>query len=140
MCRTIGIIAAIGFALTACAEDAPAVEPPGAPQTTKTKALETGARVLQRSGPAAQLDVHLVGIHPSKDEPSHQLISHHYCEVVNEELVQCALWDSNSDEANLHGVEHIISSRLFESLSPEEQAYWHPHNYEILSGMLVAPG
>jgi len=40
----------------------------------------------------------------------------------------------------LTGLEYIISEKLFNSLSEEEAQYWHPHNYEILSGQLVAPG
>jgi hypothetical protein len=40
----------------------------------------------------------------------------------------------------LNGIEYIISERLFEVLPEEEKPYWHPHNGEILSGQLVAPG
>jgi hypothetical protein len=29
---------------------------------------------------------------------------------------------------------------LFNDLPEEEKKYWHPHNYEILSGQLIAPG
>jgi hypothetical protein len=43
-------------------------------------------------------------------------------------------------DANLNGLEYIISERLFEGLPEEEKPYWHPHNGEILSGQLVAPG
>lgn len=141
MGRTIGIVAIIGLALAACGEESPsAVEPPGQPETAKTKALEAGARVLQQAGPAAELDVYLVGFHPMMDDPNNQLEAHHYCKQVNEDFAQCALWDSNRDDANLNGIEYIISARLFDHLPPEEQQYWHPHDYEILSGLLVAPG
>ena len=40
----------------------------------------------------------------------------------------------------MNGVEYIISEKLFETLPAEEKKYWHPHNGEILSGQLVAPG
>src|SRR5690606_17681545 len=39
-----------------------------------------------------------------------------------------------------NGIEYIISEKLFETLPVEERRYWHPHDYEILSGQLVAPG
>jgi len=42
--------------------------------------------------------------------------------------------------ANLIGVEYIVSERLFATLPDDEQELWHPHNYEVLSGELVAPG
>jgi len=34
----------------------------------------------------------------------------------------------------------IISEKLFNSLPEKEKKFWHPHNYEILSGQLIAPG
>ncbi|CAH2051907.1 unnamed protein product, partial [Thlaspi arvense] len=36
-------------------------------------------------------------------------------------------------------IEYIVSERLFESLSSEEQKLWHSHDYEIQTGLLVAP-
>ena len=66
--------------------------------------------------------------------------AHHYCHQVNEDLAQCVLYDGNGEKANLNGIEYIISEKLFDTLPPEEKKYWHPHNYEILSGQLVAPG
>ena len=69
-----------------------------------------------------------------------QMEAHHYCRVVNEDLIQCVLFDGNTRDANLIGVEYIVSERLFQALPESERSYWHPHNFEILSGQLVAPG
>ena len=33
-----------------------------------------------------------------------------------------------------------IAPDVFATLPPRERQYWHPHNAEILSGQLVAPG
>lgn len=121
-------------------EREPCVEPSGQEQSTKTTVLETGAKVLQTDDPLEGMDVYLVGFHPMKDEPAHQMEAHHFCRQVNEDFAQCALFDGNTADANLNGIEYIISERLFESLPAEEKQYWHPHNYEILSGQLVAPG
>lgn len=118
----------------------PAASPPGAPESAKTNVLEAGAKVLQRDAPTAQLDIYLVGFHPMKEDPSHQFEAHHYCKQVNEDFAQCALYDGNTARANLTGIEYIISERLFDTLPSEERKYWHPHNGEILSGQLVAPG
>lgn len=115
-------------------------QPPGADKSTRTKALETGAKVLQNNGPAGELDIHLVGFHPMKDQPDHQMEAHHYCRQVNEDFAQCALFDGHTNGANLNGIEYIISEKLFEQLPKDERKYWHPHNYEILSGQLIAPG
>lgn len=114
--------------------------PPGAEKTAKTRALESGAKLLQDASPVGRLDMHLVGFHPMKDDPSHQMEAHHFCRQVNQEFAQCALFDSPQPDANLVGIEYIISERLYATLPAAEKQYWHPHNYEILSGQLVAPG
>jgi hypothetical protein len=121
-------------------ERPPRVEPSGEPVTAKTRVLRAGAEILQDNTPARQLDIYLVGFHPMKDNPHHQMEAHHYCRQVNEDFAQCALWDGNTKYANLSGIEYIISERLFETLPEDERQLWHPHNYEILSGQLVAPG
>lgn len=120
-------------------ETAPVAQPAGAAKTVKTKALETGAAALQKNAPVEQLSVYLSGLHVMKGDSRHQMIAHHFCRQVTEELAQCALFDGNDANANLIGVEYIISEKLFDSLPREEQQYWHPHNYEILSGQLVGP-
>jgi hypothetical protein len=114
--------------------------PPGAQKSAATRALEAGATVIQTDAPPEQLDIYLVGFHPIKDDPSHQMEAHHFCHQVNEDFAQCALFDGNSTTANLNGIEYIISEKLYSQLPEEEQQYWHPHNFEILSGQLAAPG
>jgi hypothetical protein len=118
----------------------PQTAPAGAETSTKTDVLKAGAKILQSNSPLAPMDVYLVGFHPMKDDPSHQMEAHHYCSQANEDFAQCALFDGNTTEANLNGIEYIISENLFESLPADEKQYWHPHNAEILSGHLVAPG
>lgn len=118
---------------------APAVPAPGPAESAKTDALEAGASLLQDNGPLAKMDVYLVGFHPMKDDPSHQMEAHHFCRQVTEDFAQCALFDGNTADANLTGIEYIVSARLFESLPAQERPFWHPHNGEILSGQLVAP-
>jgi hypothetical protein len=113
---------------------------PGSDRTAKTAALETGASLMQSKAPVEKIAMYLVGFHPAKDDPSMQMESHHYCNQVNEDFAQCVLFDGNTADARLHGVEFIISEKLYGTLPAEERAYWHPHNYEILSGTLRMPG
>jgi hypothetical protein len=133
----------IAFALSGCAgrvADRPDTAPAGTSVQPATAALAAGAAVLQADAPPDALDIYLVGFHPLKDEPGHQLEAHHFCRQVNEDLAQCALFDGSTAAANLTGIEYIISERLFATLPTDERSYWHPHNGEILSGQLVAPG
>ncbi|HEY0878543.1 MAG TPA: OBAP family protein [Zeimonas sp.] len=96
--------------------------------------------MLQRNTPLASMDLHLAGFHPMKAQPAHQMEAHHYCRQVNEDFAQCVLFDRDAADANLNGIEYIVSEKLFATLPDDERRYWHPHNAEILSGQLIAPG
>ena len=128
------------FSVGACTDTGPSTEPPGRDESATTDVLETGSAALQTDAPLGEMDVYLVGFHPMKEDPAHQMEAHHFCRQVNEDFAQCALFDGNTEDANLNGIEYIISEHLFEALPEEERQYWHPHNYEILSGQLVGPG
>jgi hypothetical protein len=113
---------------------------PGADRTAKTSVLESGANLLQSKAPVEQISMYLNGFHVSKDDPSMVMESDHYCNQVNQDFAQCVLFDGNGKDARLHGIEYIISANLYDNLPAEEKMYWHPHNYEVLSGELVMPG
>lgn len=142
MISRIGIgLACVLAAAGATAQRArPETAPAGAPKASDTRVLEAGAKVLQRNAPLAGFDIYLDGFHPMKDRPEMQVEAHHFCRQVNEDLAQCVLFDGNTRTANLNGIEYIISEKLYATLPAGERQYWHPHNGEILSGLLVAPG
>jgi hypothetical protein len=121
-------------------EESKSPEAVGDRKSGKLKALDLGAKVLQSTAPVDQIAHYLVGYHPMKSDPSHQMEAHHYCHQVNQDFAQCVLYDGNTAAANLIGVEYIISEKTFETLDADERQLWHPHNYEILSGQLIAPG
>lgn len=116
------------------------VRPAGNGKGAWLAALEQGANLLQDTTPLKGFDVYVVGFHCPKNQPDEQMEAHHYCRVVNDDLLQCVLFDGNTRQANLIGIEYIASEKLFATLPEPEKAYWHPHNFELLSGQLVAPG
>ena len=137
----MGILTWVVVALSGCgASRESGTTPAGTDTTAQTDVLKAGAKALQRDSPLDTMDVYLAGFHPMKEAPQHQMEAHHFCRQVNEDFAQCALFDGNTKQANLNGLEFIISEKLFETLPVEEKQYWHPHNGEILSGQLVAPG
>lgn len=89
--------------------------------------------------PTSDMNIYLIGLHPVKAHPTHQMAVHHFCKVSRPDLVQCALFDGNTKTANLNGIEYIIPESVYNRLPEKEKQYWHSHNYEILSGQLVAP-
>jgi hypothetical protein len=113
---------------------------PGAPERATTAVLETSADVLQSKKPVDKISMYLDGFHAAKDDPAMQMEAHHYCNQVNEEFAQCVLFDGNAADSRMMGIEYIISARLYDGLRGPEKAYWHPHNFEVLSGQLRLPG
>ena len=115
----------------------PQVKPLGSEASTKLKTLSAGSQMLQTQLPPSQLNAYLVGFHPMKSHPGHQMEAHHFCRQVNEDLAQCALFDGNTADANLNGIEYIISEKLFLQLPAEERQYWHPHNFDTRASWWV---
>ncbi|WP_314100972.1 OBAP family protein [uncultured Stenotrophomonas sp.] len=141
MYRSI-LSAAAALALTACGggNTESSVQAPGAEETAKTKALETGAAVLQDRPPIEAINAYLDGFHFYNGQMDVQMEAHHYCSILNEDVIQCTIYDGNVKDAKLMGVEYIISETLFAGLPAQEKALWHSHVHEVKSGQLVAPG
>ena len=134
--------AAIALLLSGCgANNTPAqVASPGAPTSAKMKALATGADLLQSRPPIEAINTYLDGFHFYNGDQNGQMEAHHYVTVLNDDVMQAVIYDGNTKDARLMGVEYIISARLYQSLPPEEKKLWHSHDYEVKSGTLIAPG
>lgn len=116
------------------------VEAPGRDVSAKTALLETGAAALQNRPPIDAINAYLDGFHFYNGSPRTQMEAHHYCTILNDDVIQCTIYDGNVKDAKLMGVEYIISEALFAGLSSSEKALWHSHVHEVKSGQLVAPG
>ena len=133
---------AAAAALAACGgkNTASSVTPPGAPETAKTKVLEAGAAALQNKPPIEAINAYLDGFHFYSGRMQVQMEAHHYCSILNEDLIQCVIYDGNVKDAKIMGVEYIVSEKLFAGLPAAEKALWHSHVHEVKSGQLIAPG
>ncbi|THU45975.1 hypothetical protein C4D60_Mb09t00050 [Musa balbisiana] len=54
---------------------------------------------------------------------SRQIQAHHYAARINQDVLQCAVYDSDAPSAHLIG----------------EQKLWHSHAYEVKSGVFMCP-
>lgn len=136
------LIAAVSTALQGCGGDTTSspVSTPGRAESGKTALLEAGAAVLQDKAPVAQLNAYLDGFHFYSGNLHGQMEAHHYCGHLNQDVIQCVIYDGNVAQAKLMGVEYIISRKLFTGLPAEEKRLWHSHVHEVRSGQLIAPG
>lgn len=116
-----------------------AEEVPGEKTHLATHVMGIGQSMIQSFKPLSNICQHVCGLHVYDCDSGRQLIAHHYCSHLNEEVRQCVIYDSPEPSARLIGIEYIISAKLFESLPVDEKKYWHSHAYEVKSGMLVAP-
>lgn len=116
------------------------VAAPGAEESPKTRVLEAGAALLQDKPPIEALNSYLDGFHFYNGRMGAQMEAHHYCSHLNEDVIQCVIYDGNVAEAKLMGVEYIITDTLFAALPDNEKPLWHSHVHEVKSGTLVAPG
>lgn len=117
-----------------------AVTAPGESTRPLTSALSAGADAMQSRPPIDALNAYLDGFHFYNGQMDAQMEAHHYCSILNEEVIQCVIFDGNVKDAKLMGVEYIISAHLFASLPAKEKSLWHSHMHEVKSGQLIAPG
>ncbi|MFL5243823.1 MAG: DUF1264 domain-containing protein [Gemmataceae bacterium] len=89
--------------------------------------------------PLDDMHLYLCAFHVAKKDPKLQVEAHHYCMEVRPGLFQCIIIENNKAKARFLGIEYIVSGEIFRSLPEQEKQYWHPHDYEVASGLLVAP-
>lgn len=100
----------------------------------------------QDLAPIKQVGMYLDGYHTYKNEENlssenqKQIRTAHYCKQVNPDMFQCLIYDGNGANAKCIGVEYVITDTLFKTLTASEQKYWHNHDTEVDTGLLVLPG
>ncbi|KAL4563404.1 hypothetical protein LXL04_027445 [Taraxacum kok-saghyz] len=113
--------------------------PPGKPMSIGSHMLDKGAKMLQSLKPIKQMSQHMCTFALYSQDMSRQIETHHFATRINQDFLQCAVYDSDDSSGRLIGVEYIVSDRIFNTLPPDEQKFWHSHAYEIQSGLLVHP-
>ncbi|KAL5841338.1 hypothetical protein ACOSQ3_011941 [Xanthoceras sorbifolium] len=114
-------------------------KPPGEPMTMHQHILDKGAAPMQSLKPIKQMKQHVCTFALYSHDMSRQIETHHYVTRLNQDFLQCAVYDTDDSNGRLIGVEYIVSDKIFESLPLEEQKLWHSHAYEIKSGLWAYP-
>ncbi|KAE8811499.1 Oil body-associated protein 2A [Hordeum vulgare] len=113
--------------------------PAGKPTTTSTMLLDKGAAALQSLRPVKQIKQHVCTFALYAHDPHRQVETHHFVSRLNQDVLQCPVYDSDDKHARLIGVEYIVSRKIFESLPAEEQKLWHSHAHKIKTGLWANP-
>ena len=72
---------------------------------------------------------HLNAVRHNFDDSS--LRVEHFCKPHDRVMMVCQLYDSNSANATLIGIEYIITQEQYDSLPNREKPYWHAHREEL---------
>jgi hypothetical protein len=72
---------------------------------------------------------HLNAVRHVFDDPSLRI--EHFCKPSDKIMMVCQLYDSNSANATLIGIEYIITQQQYDSLPDREKPYWHAHREEF---------
>lgn len=111
------------------------------PVKASTFFLEHSGQAFQSFAPLHAIHAHQCAFHRYHDDPGRQVEAHHYCSHLSENVMQCVIYDAcDTRSAKLIGVEYVIGHEVFATLPDEEKQYWHPHVYEVQSGLITLPG
>ena len=72
---------------------------------------------------------HLNAVRHNFDDPS--LRVEYFCKPHDRVMMVCQLYDSNSANATLIGIEYMITQEQYDSLPNREKPYWHAHREEL---------
>lgn len=78
-------------------------EPMGDPTKTTTAMLDKGTAMMQSMKPIRQMSLHVCSFACYSHDPGRQIEVHIYGQRVNQDFLQCAVYDSNSSKAHLIG-------------------------------------
>jgi uncharacterized protein DUF1264 len=91
--------------------------------TTTTVMAQQDTNATTAARPTEGYDAHVVGIRSIYGLP--EMEAHFYCKMNENIMATCQIYDSSSANANLIGIEYIISAEQFNSLPEEEKPNWY---------------
>lgn len=96
--------------------------------STNQVAVLSPTPMMKAEKPSTGWDLHIdAKMHfPGKADT----VAHHYCKQVTG-MWECLLFDSDSKDARLVGVEAIVDTPTYNAFTAEEKTKWHYHKMEI---------
>ncbi|EMD38393.1 hypothetical protein CERSUDRAFT_24526, partial [Gelatoporia subvermispora B] len=104
--------------------------------TYHTASYKAAGSAMMSFQPINAIHQHLCAFHCYSHDRTRHIEAHHYCKCLSHDFHQCIIYDSDSPDAKLIGIEYIVTEKIFKSLPAEEKKFWHSHKFEIESGLL----
>ncbi|KZV06716.1 hypothetical protein F511_45804 [Dorcoceras hygrometricum] len=128
--------------------------PPGKPMGVEQHMLDKGAQMMQSLKPIKGMNQHVCTFAMYSHDVTRQIETHHYATRINQDFLHHVIGSINCFLGQPYciigcvfslililfdrfrgfvyaGVEYIVSDKIFETLSPDEQKLWHSHAYEV---------
>ena len=77
--------------------------PPGKAMTLGQHMLDAGAEMIQSLKPVKQMNQHVCSFALYSHDMTRQIETHHYASRLNQDFLQCAVYDSDDISAHLIG-------------------------------------
>jgi hypothetical protein len=77
--------------------------PPGRPTAVSSQVLDMGAQMVQALKPVRQMKLHACSFALYAHDLRRQMEVHHFLSRLNQDVVQCAVYDSDKPSARLIG-------------------------------------
>jgi hypothetical protein len=88
--------------------------PPGRPTALSSRVLDMGAQMVQDLKPVRQMKLHACSFALYSHDLHRQMEAHHFLSRLNQDVVQCAVYDSDKPSARLIGARRRLFSILQE--------------------------
>lgn len=86
--------------------------------------------------PQRGFDLHVDAKHYVRDA---RTAVHHWCKTINDNLIECLLFDSDEADAGLVGIETIVPKDIWSTFTKDQQKEWHDHATEIIEAEATLP-
>lgn len=77
--------------------------PPGMAMSMEQHMLDKGAQMMQSLKPIKEMNQHVCTFALYSDDMSRQIETHHYVTRLNQDFLQCAVYDSDDSRGRLIG-------------------------------------
>lgn len=81
--------------------------PPGKSMSVEQQVLDKGAQMLQSLTPIKQISQHVCTFAIYSHEMNRQIETHHFVTRLNQDFLQCAVYDSDQPHARLIGILYV---------------------------------